>query len=62
LEFGYRLDIDPHEDLYRIIAIVIIIAIMGVLAYKTVLSTEHFYGAVMMALGYLCGRVRGKKS
>jgi len=61
LEFGYRLDIDPHEDLYRVIALCIVEVILAILVYKGAIPVDQFYGLSMLIVGYLVGRVRGKK-
>jgi len=55
------LDLDPHEDRNRIIALCIVEAILAILVYKGAIPVDQFYGLSMLIVGYLVGRVRGKK-
>jgi len=54
------LDIDPHEDAFRIIALLIIVLILGVLVALDKLPVESFMAVILLIVGYLVGRVRGR--
>jgi len=56
----FYLDIDPHEDALRIAAMLIIVLILGVLVALDKMPVESFIAVVMIVIGYLAGRVRGR--
>jgi len=56
----YYLDIDPHEDIVRIAAMLIIVLILGVLVALDKMPVESFVAVVMIVIGYLAGRIRGR--
>jgi len=55
------IDIDPHEDRYRCIALIAVIIAMLIARFFELMPVEVFNTAIMLIVGYLCGRVRGKK-
>jgi len=57
----FYLDIDPHEDAFRIIALLIIVLILGVLVALDKMPVESFVAVVMIVVGFLAGRVRGRR-
>jgi len=56
----YYLDLDPHEDLYRIVGILIVLLTCGVLAGMGVITADQFMSIAALVAGYFAGRVRGK--
>jgi len=58
----FYLDIDPHEDALRIVAMLFIILILGVLVALDKMPVESFVAIVTLIVGYLCGRVRGRSA
>jgi len=58
----FYLDIDPHEDALRIVAMLIIVLILGTLVALGKMPVESFVAIVTLIVGYLCGRVRGRSA
>jgi len=58
----FYLDIDPHDDALRIVAMLFIILILGVLVALDKMPVESFVAIVTLIVGYLCGRVRGRSA
>jgi len=58
----FYLDIDPHEDAFRIAAMLFIVLILGVLVALDKMPVESFVAIVTLIVGYLCGRVRGRSA
>jgi len=56
----YYLDLDPHEDLFRIIGLLIIELLLAFLVYKGSITAEQFMAITSLIVGYFIGRVKGK--
>jgi len=58
---GYYIDINPHEDKFRVVAIIALNVITLVFATLGVISTTTAEYIVIGSFMYLIGRIRGKK-